>query len=468
MRHTSSSQGWELIVVERGVQRCFPLPGDEPVLVGRTSDCIIRLDDPSVSRRHALLDFGALELEDLKSRNGTWLLSAPAEAQLDLRSENGGERLLPGRPAAFAPRQLFRFGKVLGYLQPQRVEPVLTVPAPPADETSAALVLVDPEMRRAYQVGERAAQSNLPVLIMGETGVGKDVLANHIHASSPRRAEPFVRVNCGALSTSLLESELFGHQRGAFTGAAEAKQGLLEAGHRGTVFLDEVGELPLATQVKLLHALETGEVTRLGETRARRIDVRFIAATNRNLAKDVKAGTFRKDLYFRINAIAVVLAPLRQRPHEIEPLARHFLQRFCQQNRLAVPALSLEAVAELAARSWAGNVRELKNAVERGVVMCGAGPLLPQHLPERPGSASSLPAPTFNDAEQPTIVSNRPSPSGSLEPSAAAAFAEIQGALAACGGNQTRAAELLGISRRTLINRLERYGLPRPRKGMPE
>lgn len=462
-----SIQGWELVVVDRGAPRCFPLPNQTAALVGRTADCSIRLEDSSVSRRHARLHLDDLEVEDLNSRNGTWLLPGAAGGEPDLRSEllaSLTERLEPGSPARFAPRQVIRFGNVLGFLQSHRVEPILTLPAPPAPEVPSKIVVADPEMRRAYQVAERAAQSSLPVLVMGETGVGKDVLAAHIHATSPRRAEAFIRVNCGALTPSLLESELFGHQRGAFTGAAESKPGLIELAHRGTAFLDELGELPLATQVKLLHVLETGEVTRLGETRARRIDVRFVAATNRNLARDVKAGSFRKDLYFRINAISIVLAPLRERPHDIAPLAAHFLRRFCEQNQLPIPDLAAETLALLAHHAWPGNVRELKNAIERAVVMCGAGPLLPQHLPDRTSLPSSLPPHTFEDAELPTRVVSREQTITAQPRSAGLGHAEIQAALAACGGNQTRAAELLGISRRTLINRLERLQMPRPRK----
>jgi two-component system, NtrC family, response regulator AtoC len=469
MRRASSNQGWELVVVDQGAQRSFTLTGEAPALIGRTPDCAVRLDDPSVSRRHARLDLAQLQLEDLESRNGTWLLSAAVSGELDLQtshSEPPGQRLRPGTPAAFAARQLFRFGKVLGFVRAQSVPPIQTIPAPAMDDSTDQAVVVDPEMQRAYHVAERAAQSTLPVLIMGETGVGKDVLAAHIHAASPRRAEPFIRVNCGALSTSLLESELFGHQRGAFTGAAEAKAGLLELGHRGTLFLDEIGELPLATQVKLLHVLETGEVTRLGETRARRIDVRFIAATNRNLSQDVKTGAFRKDLYFRVNAFAIVLAPLRHRTQDIEPLTRHFLRRFCERNLLSTPEVALETLEQLVSHPWPGNVRELKNAIERAVVLCGNGPLLPRHLPDNADpDADSQPLHAFREAEMPTLVSHSSRTGGAIDQMAANGYAQIQHALAACGGNQTRAAELLNVSRRTLISRLERYQLPRPRKG---
>jgi two-component system response regulator AtoC len=290
------------------------------------------------------------------------------------------------------------------------------------------------------------------------------VLAARIHQLSPRKNGPFVRINCGALSESLLESELFGHQRGAFTGANEAKAGLFEVGHGGSVFLDEIGELPLRTQVRLLHVLETNHVTRVGATKAHRIDVRFIAATNRELAREVQAGTFRKDLYFRINTLCLKINPLRERRADILPLVRHFLQRYCANSGASVPELSPEAARHLEEYHWPGNVRELKNAVERAQLLCGTGPLLPDHFPTERELVNRAPnlADLWADAEAPTQVRMRASESGVAERDGT--HAALLEALNSCGGNQTRAAQLLGISRRTLVNRLNRFNVPRPRK----
>jgi DNA-binding NtrC family response regulator len=276
-----------------------------------------------------------------------------------------------------------------------------------------------------------------------------------------------VRINCGALSESLLESELFGHMRGAFTGANDAKAGLFEVGNGGTVFLDEIGELPLRTQVKLLHVLETGQVTRVGSTKAQRIDVRFVSATNRELARDVQAGTFRKDLYFRINTLCLKINPLRERRGDILPLVRHFLRRACSSMGLTEPSISPEAQAHLEEYGWPGNVRELKNSVERARLLCGSGPLMPEHFPTERELLNPAPDMTdlWSDDDAPTKVRQRsPLESGPVAaiPSNHAALIE---ALNACGGNQTRAAEMLGISRRTLVNRLNEFNLPRPRKG---
>jgi transcriptional regulator with PAS, ATPase and Fis domain len=316
-----------------------------------------------------------------------------------------------------------------------------------------------------YALADRSAATSLPLLILGETGVGKDVLAARVHQASARKKGPFVRINCGALSESLLESELFGHQRGAFTGANEAKAGLFEVGHGGSVFLDEIGELPPRTQVKLLHVLETNHVTRVGATKAQRIDVRFIAATNRELARDVQAGTFRKDLYFRINTLCLKIRPLRERRADILPLVQHFLRRTCAHTGVPVPALSPEVAQHLEQYNWPGNVRELKNSVERARLLCGSGPLLPHHFPTERELVNRAPnfADIWSEAEAPTQIRPRASES-SVGPKDSSRAALVE-ALNSCGGNQTRAAQLLGISRRTLVNRLNQFNVPRPRKG---
>ena len=475
------SPNWELLVQERHQRRVFRLPESGTVTIGRGAHCDLRLDDDSVSRQHACLYLPSLEIEDLGSRNGTWLVDGgpnmgltTLNGRLSERLSREESRLAPHVRSHFEPGALLKFGGVACQLQ--RGAPAirtLPVPAMSGDDTP---VLQDPEMVELYALAERVAGTALPLLILGETGVGKDVLAARVHAVSPRKKGPFVRVNCGALSESLLESELFGHMRGAFTGANDAKAGLFEVGNGGTVFLDEIGELPLRTQVKLLHVLETGQVTRVGSTKAQRIDVRFVSATNRELARDVLAGTFRKDLYFRINTLCLKINPLRARKGDIMPLVRHFLHRSCASMGVTEPEVSAEAVQHLESYGWPGNVRELKNAVERARLLCGNGPLKPEHFPTERELLNPVPNLTdaWSDDDAPTKVRRHSIESG-LIPTGAAATGPVATlpedhsalieALNACGGNQTRAAEMLGISRRTLVNRLNEFNLPRPRKG---
>jgi transcriptional regulator with PAS, ATPase and Fis domain len=285
------------------------------------------------------------------------------------------------------------------------------------------------------------------VLITGETGVGKELLAETVHRASPRRSGPYVCLNCAALSETLLESELFGHERGAFTGAVQAKPGLMETAAHGTLFLDEVGELPLSTQAKLLRVLETREVARLGSVRPRRIDVRFIAATNRDLEKEVQRGAFRADLYYRLNGITLTIPPLRTRLEEIRPLAETFLRQICRDLGRPPPLLPPTSVAHLEGHSWPGNIRELKNVIERAVLLCEGPMLEPQHMPvERP----------LTESQKLTVSSGG---SGQTERD------RIIQALNACAGNQSRAAKMLGIPRRTFVSKLDAYKVPRPKKG---
>jgi DNA-binding NtrC family response regulator len=327
---------------------------------------------------------------------------------------------------------------------------------------------------------ERIAPSTISVLILGETGAGKEVLAGRIHQASPRARGPFVGLNCAALSESLLESELFGHERGAFTGAIAAKPGLLESAEGGTAFLDEIGELPLAMQVKLLRVLEERKVTRVGSVKPRAIDVRFIAATNRDLELEIERGRFRQDLYFRLNGVSLVVPPLRQRVNEIRGLAVAFLAQASRQAGHAhPPPLSPEALALLEGYGWPGNIRELRNVVERALLLCTGDAISPAHLPVEKLRATLAVAPPRPHA--PPLSSP---PSAAPSPVAEARTIElplpieidrhvreierqrIREALSNAGGNQTEAARLLGVSRRTLINRLEAYGIKRPRKGV--
>jgi DNA-binding NtrC family response regulator len=307
-----------------------------------------------------------------------------------------------------------------------------------------------PSMARLQALVARVAPGNISVLLLGETGVGKEVLAERIHQLSPRGTSPLLRLHCAALSETLLESELFGHERGAFTGAVKAKRGLLETADGGTVFLDEIGELPLSIQVKLLRVIEERKVLRVGGLTARPLDVRFIAATNRNLDAEIARGTFRQDLYYRLNGISLVIPPLREREAEIVPLAEQFIRDASAAGRTP-PTLSPAAQALLRARDWPGNIRELRNVCERAVLLCAGDDIEPEHLSLSPGAASAAEPPV-----RPREVT--------LTPETQRERDEIVEALASCAGNQSRAAKLLGISRKTLVARLDAFALPRPRK----
>jgi DNA-binding NtrC family response regulator len=292
----------------------------------------------------------------------------------------------------------------------------------------------------------RVGASQAAVLIQGESGTGKELAARAIHAASARREGPFVGVNCGALPAQLLESELFGYEKGAFTGAVAAKPGLFELAHGGTIFLDEIGECSPELQVRLLRVLQEKEVQRLGGTRRLATDFRLVAATNRRLEEEVKAARFREDLFYRVNVVEVGMPPLRERREDIPLLAASFLERFSRREGKLFEGIAGPALERLAAHDWPGNVRELENAVERGVVV-GRGPLLeaadlPPHL--RAASGQAVPAADFAGRD--------------------VTLAEVEKALVAAamerhGGNKSQAARALGISRKLLYSKLREHGL---------
>ncbi|WP_437809294.1 sigma 54-interacting transcriptional regulator [Sorangium sp. So ce1078] len=531
-----------------------PLPPRGCVVLGRDEGCDVRIDDRSVSRRHAVLHVGPrLRIEDLGSANGTFV----GEQQLPaLTARTHRLRRLSRESAEIGIGERFNLGAttiVVGRA------PAEAAAEPDCCHAPAGVVVRAPAMLALYEQAARAARSLISVLILGETGVGKEVLARTLHARSPRASGPYVELNCAALPPSLLESELFGHEKSAFTGATQARPGLLESAHGGTLFLDEIGELPLAFQAKLLRVLEDRKVLRIGGRTPRRIDLRFVAATNRDLEAEIARGAFRQDLYFRLNGISLVVPPLRERVAEIGPLAGRFLEEACRQlEQGSAPRISAEALAVLEAYSWPGNVRELRNVIERAVVLCAGDSVepadLPPHLayggaPPLSGSAPPLsgpgplsgpppsspappsrgstpppssPAPPSRGSTPPPSSPAPPSrgstppPSSPAPPSrgstpppagdAARARGGPQGegaesagppaeaptpppgsdamarlrlemravdrqrvleALEQSAGNQTRAAKLLGISLRTLINRIDAYGIPRPRKRSP-
>jgi len=433
-----------LVVMGPASFHTVPLPVRGEVVVGRGSSADVDIDEPRASRRHALLRVGeGVTIEDLGSVNGTRVR---------------GRRLEAGKPVAIAPGEAVAIGSLVLMVQRDRAHAGSSSGVSPSASRAARVpadfarrfgaVCEDEAMRQVYALAARAAAGTIGVLILGETGVGKEVLARAIHDASPRAARPFVSLNCAALSEALLESELFGHERGAFTGAAGAKPGLLETAPGGTVFLDEVGELPLALQAKLLRVIEARELVRVGGVQARKIDVRFLAATNRDIEADVERGAFRRDLYFRLNGMTLVIPPLRERPRDLPVLALHLVEVLAREaRRRRPPELSRGALAVLAAHPWPGNVRELRNVLERALLLCDGPAITEAHLPRealgpRAGTPAAVPAPREGPSERSRILE----------------------ALAACAGNQSRAAKKLGISRKVLLARLDKYGVARPRK----
>ncbi|HVZ76845.1 MAG TPA: sigma-54 dependent transcriptional regulator, partial [Gemmatimonadaceae bacterium] len=295
------------------------------------------------------------------------------------------------------------------------------------------------------RLAETVAGTESTLLIQGESGTGKEVIARYVHQLSNRVEGPFLSINCGALPEGLLESELFGHVKGSFTGAVRDKSGLFAAAARGTFFLDEIGETTPATQVKLLRVLQHREVIPVGATEAQPIDVRLIAATNRDLEDEIKAGRFRSDLYYRLNVILVHLPPLRQRKDDIPLLAEHFLERIAQQRGEEPKRLENLALEALQEYQWPGNVRELENALERAAILSQGPTIGAEALPERV---------THRGAEP--LVSSRTPPNPTLE---AVERAYIMWVLQTEGGNKSRAAEVLGIDPSTLYRKLSRYGV---------
>ena len=415
------------------------LPAAGKLIIGRGEDCDVVLDHPSISRKHASVEIGdQLRIEDLGSANGTFV---------------GGVRLAPSKPVPFGPGILLELGSIL-ITQRGGEEAVVARPA-------ADMVIADPVMLEVHETVRVAATSSLSILLLGETGVGKELFARRIHELSARAAASLVRVNCAALVESLLEAELFGHERGAFTGATHAKAGLLEAASGGTLFLDEVGELPLTTQAKLLRVLESGEVTRVGAVKPRSVDVRFVAATHRDLSVLVANGKFREDLFFRLDGVAIRIPPLRERTAEIVPLAESFIIEAGVAAGQPPPSLAPDAAARLRSHVWPGNVRELRNVIMRSVLFCKDGVLNATSL--RMGTIETAdPRPSV--APPPVTSTGGGAPAG-MSAERAERRARVIDALEKTVWNQTRAADLLGITRRTLQTWMIDLDIPRPRGG---
>ncbi len=309
-------------------------------------------------------------------------------------------------------------------------------------DTFFGMVGASPAMARLFDMLEKAAASDAPVLLLGESGTGKELAARAIHEMGARASGPYVQLNCAALNEALLESELFGHARGAFTGAVRQRQGRFEAAHQGDIFLDEIGDAPLSIQIKLLRVLETKTIERVGEQRPVKVDARLIAATNQDILRLIREGRFRDDFYFRINVIPIVLPPLREHSGDIPLLASHFIRIFSAKTGKQITSLSPEALDLFMRYPWPGNVRELKSALEYAFVVAQSGAIGPEHLPPGLGAMAADRA-------------LAPPPSGKEADERSALLVALKQA----NGNKSQAARLLGVNRLTVQNRMRKYAI---------
>jgi transcriptional regulator with PAS, ATPase and Fis domain len=429
------SQGRRLLVQIDGALRSHPLPERGVLSVGRSPMCDIAIDHPQISRVHAQLELGPqIFVRDKSSENGTFVRGVRLESA----------------PVGVGIGEAIQFATVLAFVNGGAGTPEPSAPSCDGAE----------DMIRA------AAPTRLTVLILGETGAGKEVCAERIHALSRRAAAPLVKVNCAALSESLVEALLFGSEKGAYTGANADRAGFVEAAHTGTLFLDEVGELSLAVQAKLLRLLEDGAVTRVGGVQPRPVDVRFVAATNRQLEADVAVGRFRADLFYRLSAVTLRLPPLRDRVDFTE-LVSTVLRRAADEQQRRIPALTPSAMAALRAHPWPGNIRELRHVLDRALLRAGdTGLLGVEHL-DFPEIIERAPTRSARSTPAPFIAANDVGGSRHSrldEDIARLEHQRIIEALTRAGGHQGNAARALGISRGTLQARMDRFNIPRPRK----
>jgi transcriptional regulator with GAF, ATPase, and Fis domain len=431
----------------------YPLPGAGDVIIGRSESADLRIDDASVSRQHArlVLDGDIITIIDLGSHNGTFVNKVRVTGRWALQPNDviTIHKTTLILHSAGASTKAAAAVQHLGAVGSERAGPGVTVGA-------QRVIVADPAVVRIYDLIERLAPVDLPVLITGETGSGKELVATAIHALSSRANKPLVSLNCAALHDSLIESELFGHEKGAFSGAIATRAGLIEAASGSTLFLDEVGELAPAVQAKLLRVLEVHRVTRVGDTREREVNVRIVAATNRDLEADVAAGRFRRDLYFRLSAATLHLPPLRERLRELPLMAAAFLDDACRRNGRPVMRMSEGALEALIEHPWPGNVRELKNLMQYLAATVTSDMMLADHVHERIGRVQNTPAPRAPPADR----QFRPLADELRE----LEITRISQALEATGGNQTRAAQLLAMPVRTFFEKAKQYGLTPKKK----
>lgn len=400
--------------------------------IGRAEDNDIVIDDARMSRKHAQIAnrSSGLVVVDLGSRNGV---------HVGAKRVQGEEALRPGDIVRIGPLEVL----VAGASRAERA-PVSDPTA--SDKAPEGVIIAEPSMVELHRTVRRLASLDTTVLITGETGSGKEVVAEQLHTVGRRASGPFVSVNAAAVPETLLEATLFGHERGAFTGADKKRAGVFQRAGGGTLFLDEVAEMPAALQAKLLRVLETRKVQPLGAADEIEVDVRVVAATHRDLRAEVRAGRFREDLLFRLGAFVLAIPPLRDRPGEIALLASEFASRLAARHRLERVTILPATFDALRGRPWPGNVRELRNAIEHALVLAEDGVLRPEHLPA-PEAPLSVPPPSV------------PPAGGFRDQVADAERRAIESALRDNAGNQSAAARQLGISRRALLYKMERYGI---------
>ena len=392
------------------------------VTIGTLPESDLVLTDPTVSRRHAEIEerSDGWMLRDKDSTNGTFLANVRV------------------REAYLVPGSVIRLGQTEMTFSP--LEERIEVPRSSADKFGG-LIGSSAAMREVYGILERIAPTDVTVLLEGETGTGKELAARALHQHSKRAAGPFVVFDCGAVAPNLIESELFGHEKGAFTDAARARQGAFELADKGTIFLDEIGELSLDLQPKLLRALDQRETKRVGGDKPLPVNVRVISATNKDLEKEVKAGRFREDLFYRLSVVRLSLPPLRKRKEDIETLAAHLLASISQEIGKKIKGLSPDALAALAANSWPGNVRELRNVLGRAAALCDSDRIEPKDLFLSPGRKTAtqegLSGKTLEEIEK----------------------AAIHATLKSVNNNKTEAAKVLGIAYSTLYEKMKKYGM---------
>jgi transcriptional regulator with PAS, ATPase and Fis domain len=392
------------------------------VTLGTLSENDLVLTDPTVSRSHAVIEEKAdgYVLRDLNSTNGTFL---------------EGVRIREGYLAAGS---LIRLGQTELAFSPleERIETVQS-----SSDHFGELIGSSTPMREVFGILERVAPTDIAVLVQGETGTGKELAARAIHSRSRRAEKPFVVFDCGAVAPNLIESELFGHEKGAFTDAVKSRQGAIELADGGTLFLDEIGELTPALQPKLLRALDQHEVKRVGADQALKVNVRVVAATNRDLEKEVKAGRFREDLFYRLSAVSVFLPPLRKHKEDIEPIAEHLLGGISASVGKKLKGLSPEAAEALRAYPWPGNVRELKNVLGRAAALSDGSRIEVRDLflsqGKKTDTLEGLSGKTLEEIEK----------------------AAIHATLKSVSGNKTEAAKVLGIAYSTLYEKMKKYGM---------
>ena len=443
-----------LVVHVGGVPHLVLLPDGVEVTIGRSRSATIFVDDERVSRRHARIQRRGHDVyvADLGSRNGTLVNARKVTAETRVQAGDVVEAGPARAVVAIATRVSGGRTDRDGIPKPPPAMTGAPSKAGRRTERADVQIVADAGMLAVYERCRLVAGTPLSVLITGETGVGKEGIAEAIQRSGPRADKPFVRLHVGALPESLVESELFGHERGAFTGADRRHHGYFEAASGGTLLLDEIGELPLPVQAKLLRVLESGQVSRVGSTDQIAVDVRVLAATNRDLAAEVRAGRFREDLFFRLSAFRIEIPPLRQRPSEIPLLAALFARNLVRAAGRAPVVITPAALAALERHGWPGNIRELKHAIEAAVVMAG-DEIDVAHLPASVQGGAGAP-------QVPPSVSLAPA----REPTLGASVEQVERdtiveALKAHGGNQTLAAQTLGVSRRTLIYKMKRLGI---------